>query len=107
MARRALICNSSPSEALPQTTKAVLLDPELFETLTLIQTGKVRPVPVVLFGRAYWERVIDLDALVDEGTIDPKDRDLIRFAERAEDAWALIREFYAEADQVDAIATDA
>jgi uncharacterized protein (TIGR00730 family) len=71
---------------------------ELFETLTLIQTGKVRPVPVVLFGRAYWERVIDLDAMVEEGTIDPKDRDLIQFAERAEDAWALIRDHYVELD---------
>jgi predicted Rossmann-fold nucleotide-binding protein len=55
-------------------------------------------VPVVLFGRAYWERVIDLDAMVEEGTIDPKDRDLIQFAERAEDAWALIRDHYVELD---------
>jgi len=78
---------------------------ELFETLTLIQTGKVRPVPVVLFGKAYWERVFSLDAMVEEGTIDPNDRDLIRFVERAEDAWAIIREFYADADQIDAIAT--
>ena len=78
---------------------------ELFETLTLIQTGKVRPVPVVLFGQAYWERVISLDAMVEEGTIDPKDRGLIRFVERAEDAWAIIRDFYADADQIDAIAT--
>jgi uncharacterized protein (TIGR00730 family) len=77
---------------------------ELFETLTLIQTRKVQPVPVVLFGRAYWDRVIDLDAMVEEGTIDPKDRDLIQYAERAEDAWALIRTFYAEADDMDAIA---
>lgn len=80
---------------------------ELFETLTLIQTRKVQPVPVVLFGRAYWDRVIDLDAMVEEGTIDPKDRDLIQFAERAEDAWALIRTFYTDADDLDAIATDA
>lgn len=79
---------------------------ELFETLTLIQTRKVKPVPVVLFGRAYWNRVIDLDAMVEEGTIDPKDRDLIQFAERAEDAWAIIRAYYAEADDRDAIATD-
>jgi uncharacterized protein (TIGR00730 family) len=75
---------------------------ELFETLTLIQTGKVHPVPVLLFGRAYWERVIDFDALVEEGTIDPPDRDLIRFVETAEQAWAQIRAFWAQADAADA-----
>ncbi|ESQ16742.1 MAG: TIGR00730 family Rossman fold protein [Thiohalocapsa sp. PB-PSB1] len=78
---------------------------ELFETLTLIQTGKVRRVPVILFGHTYWQRVLDLDAMVEEGTIDPEDRDLIQFVERAEDAWALIRDFNAEADQVDSITT--
>jgi len=78
---------------------------ELLETLTLIQTGKARPLPVVLFGRAYWERIIRLDAMVEEGTIDPEDRSLIRFIEFAEDDWAIIRGFYADADQTDAIAT--
>jgi hypothetical protein len=67
---------------------------ELFETLTLIQTGKVRPVPVLLFGRGYWDRIIDFDALVDEGTIEPRDRDLIRFVETADEAWACIRAFW-------------
>jgi uncharacterized protein (TIGR00730 family) len=70
---------------------------ELFETLTLIQTGKVRPVPVLLFGREYWQRIIDFDGLVEEGTIDPRDRELIRFVETAEAAWALIRDFWADA----------
>ncbi len=69
---------------------------ELFETLTLIQTGKVRRVPVLLFGRDYWQRIISLDAMVDEGTIDPADRDLIRFVERADEAWSIIRQFYGE-----------
>ena len=71
---------------------------ELFETLTLIQTRKVGRVPVLLFGRDYWERIVDFDALVEEGTIDPPDRDLIQFVETAEDAWALIRDFWGDAD---------
>jgi uncharacterized protein (TIGR00730 family) len=71
---------------------------ELFETLTLIQTRKVHPVPVLLFGRDYWERVISFDALVEEGTIDPRDRDLITYVETAEDAWARIRAFWHAAD---------
>lgn len=62
---------------------------------------------VVLFGRAYWERVTNLDALVEEGTIDPKDRDLVQFVVRAEDAWDIIRAFHADADKVDAVATGA
>jgi uncharacterized protein (TIGR00730 family) len=69
---------------------------ELFETLTLIQTRKVRRVPVLLFGRDYWQRIIDLEAMVDEGTIDAADAELVRFVERAEDAWAEILAFYAE-----------
>jgi uncharacterized protein (TIGR00730 family) len=64
---------------------------ELFETLALIQTGKVEPVPVLLFGREYWERIINLDAMVEEGAIGPAHRDLVQFVERAEDAWAVIR----------------
>ncbi len=71
---------------------------ELFETLTLIQTGKVHPVPVLLFGREYWQRIIDFDALVEEGTIDPPHRELFQFVETAEAAWDLIRAFWAEQD---------
>jgi uncharacterized protein (TIGR00730 family) len=63
---------------------------ELFETLTLIQTGKIKPIPVLLFGREYWERIINFEALVDEGTISPEDVDLFRFVETAEEAWKLI-----------------
>lgn len=65
---------------------------ELFETLTLIQTRKARPLPVLLFGEAYWRRIIDFDALVEEGTIDPDDLDLFRFVDDAADAWRIIRE---------------
>lgn len=61
---------------------------ELFETLTLIQTRKIRPVPVVLVGEAYWRSAFDVDFLVDEGVIDVEDRDLFWYAETAEEIWA-------------------
>ena len=60
---------------------------ELFETLTLIQTRTIKPVPVVLVGRQYWERVVDFEFLLDEGVIDSEDRDSFWFAETAEEAW--------------------
>jgi uncharacterized protein (TIGR00730 family) len=60
---------------------------ELFETLTLIQTGKVRRIPVLLYGKEFWERVIHFQALVDEGTIAPGDLDLFRYVDTAEEAW--------------------
>ncbi|MGD9079858.1 MAG: TIGR00730 family Rossman fold protein [Desulfobacterales bacterium] len=63
---------------------------ELFETLTLIQTQKVNAIPIVLFGREFWERVINFDALVEEGMISAKDLDLFQFVETAEDAWDII-----------------
>jgi hypothetical protein len=63
---------------------------ELFETLTLIQTRKVNPIPVLLFGQEFWERVINFDALVDEGTISEEDLNLFQYVETAEDAWAEI-----------------
>jgi len=63
---------------------------ELFETLTLVQTQKVNPIPILLFGREFWERVINFNALVEEGTILPKDLELFRFVETAEDAWEII-----------------
>jgi predicted Rossmann-fold nucleotide-binding protein len=60
---------------------------ELFEVLTLIQTGKIRPIPVLLFGREYWQRVIDFQALVDEGVVAAKDLDIFSYVETAEEAW--------------------
>jgi len=63
---------------------------ELFETLTLIQTGKVRRIPVLLFGREFWERAIHFQALVDEGTIAPEDLNLFRYVDTAEEAWDII-----------------
>lgn len=61
---------------------------ELFETLTLIQTGRMRRVPILLFGKDFWQRIINWDALSDAGTISPEDLDLFRFVETAEEAMA-------------------
>ncbi len=63
---------------------------ELFETLTLIQTGKVTGVSVVLVGRAFWERLINWEFLVDEGLIGPQDLRLFHYAETAQEVWDLI-----------------
>ena len=67
---------------------------ELFETLTLIQTKKIKPLPVILFGRDFWRRVIDFDFLVNEGVIAPEDKELFYLVEKAEEAWQIIRNFY-------------
>ncbi len=67
---------------------------EFFELLTLIQTGKMKAMPILLFGKEFWNRVVDLEALADEGTINHKDLDLFRWAETAEEAWAHIAAFY-------------
>jgi len=67
---------------------------ELFETLTLIQTQKSDPVPVVLYGRKHWEKLINFDMLVEEGMISPEDLSLFSYAESPEDAWQIIRKFY-------------
>ena len=63
---------------------------ELFESLTLIQTGRMEQVPVLLFGRDYWTRLVDWDMLVEIGTISPEDLDLFRFVETAEEALDVI-----------------
>lgn len=63
---------------------------ELFEALTLIQTKKVKRIPVILFGQLYWEKIINFDALVEEGAITACDRELIQYAETAEQAWHII-----------------
>lgn len=67
---------------------------EFFEVLSLAQTRKIKPVPVVLVGEAYWRRVLDVDFLVDEGVIDPEDRELFWFAESADDIWRGILAWY-------------
>ena len=67
---------------------------ELFETLTLIQTGKCRKRPILLFGREFWTRLIDFDVLIDTGMINAEDVELFRFVETAEEAWAHLESEY-------------
>jgi uncharacterized protein (TIGR00730 family) len=67
---------------------------ELFETMTLVQTGKSRARPILLFGRAFWEKLIDFQHLVDSGMINPADLGLFHYVETAEEAWARLAEHY-------------
>lgn len=67
---------------------------EFFELLTLIQTGKMQPIPILLFGRDYWNRVINFQALAEEGVINENDTALFHWVETAEDGWQKIVEFY-------------
>ncbi|EZP52478.1 MULTISPECIES: TIGR00730 family Rossman fold protein [Sphingomonas] len=69
---------------------------ELFELLTLIQTGKIKPIPVLLFGREFWEKVVNFQALVDEGVVSQRDLGIFTYVETAEEAWDVVREFYEE-----------
>jgi uncharacterized protein (TIGR00730 family) len=66
---------------------------ELFEALTLIQTCKVKPIPVLLFGRRFWRKVINFEALVEEGTISPEDLNIFQYVSTAEEAWEVIASF--------------
>ena len=68
---------------------------ELFEVITLVQTKKAKPVPIILFGSDYWKRLINLDVLVEEGAISPEDLNLFQYVDDPQAAWDLIREFYA------------
>ena len=67
---------------------------ELFETLTLIQTRKIKPVPVLLLGNEYWRRLINFDVLVEEGMIDEHDLALFKFVDSASEAWLAIKQYY-------------
>jgi len=67
---------------------------ELFETLTLIQTHKIKPVPILLLGSDYWKRAINFDVFVEEGTIHEDDLKLFEFVESAEEAWQVIKTYY-------------
>ncbi len=67
---------------------------ELFEVLTLVQTKKIDPMPIILFGREYWQRVVNFDTLIDEGVISPEDINIFEYAETAEQAWEKIKSFY-------------
>lgn len=67
---------------------------EFFELLTLVQTGKILPMPILLFGKDFWNRVVDFEALAEEGTISKADLELFRWCETAEEAWGHIAAFY-------------
>ena len=69
---------------------------ELFEALTLMQTGKTTVMPVILFGRQFWDGIVDFQRLADEGTIADRDLKLFRYAETPAEAWDIVRRFHAE-----------
>ena len=71
---------------------------ELFEVLTLVQTTKVKPVPIILFDRAFWQKLFNFDLLIEEGMISPQDVDLFHFVDTPEAAWAIIKDFYSLPD---------
>ncbi|MDF7825901.1 TIGR00730 family Rossman fold protein [Pontiellaceae bacterium B12227] len=85
-----------------QRAKAVVIFPggfgtfdELFESLTLIQTRKIDPMPVILFDSNHWNKLINWDYLAECGLISPEDLDIMTFCDKAEEAWDVITEFYA------------
>ncbi|MBX3415230.1 MAG: TIGR00730 family Rossman fold protein [Pirellulales bacterium] len=67
---------------------------ELFDALTLRQTMRMQSIPIVMFGREYWEQVLNLQFLADEGTISDEDLELISYAETPAAAWDIITEFH-------------
>jgi len=67
---------------------------ELFETITLVQTGKSLARPILLFGRAFWEKLINFEHLLDTGMISERDLHLFHFVETAEEAWAFLADHY-------------
>ena len=67
---------------------------ELFEVVTLIQTGKAKALPIVLFGSSYWKRLLDFDVLIEEGAISPDDVKLVEYVDEPQAAWDYIKKFY-------------
>ena len=67
---------------------------ELFEVLTLVQTRKAKPVPILLFGSRYWKSLLNFDALLEAGAISPEDLELFRYVDEPETAWQSIKDFY-------------
>jgi len=68
---------------------------ELFEVITLVQTRKAKPVPIILFGTEYWKRLFNTDVMLDEGVISPQDMDLFTYIDEPKAAWDVIQKFYA------------
>ena len=69
---------------------------ELFEALTLIQTGKMDRIPMILVGREFWEKLIDWEFLLEEGLVGADDLRLVSWAETGAEAWQKILEFYSQ-----------
>lgn len=67
---------------------------ELFETLTLLQNKKIKPIPLLLFGKKFWSKLINFDFMVEEGMISQEDLKLFHYVESAEQAWKIIADFY-------------
>lgn len=68
---------------------------ELFEVLTLVQTGKMAEIPIVLVGKSYWQRVVDFDYLVESGYISAEDKQLMTYVDTAEEIMTVLEGFYA------------
>lgn len=66
---------------------------EIFEALTLVQTRKIESLPIILFGKEYWTRVVNFKYLVEQGTIDKEDANLFVYADKAEEAWDYIKNY--------------
>ena len=67
---------------------------EFMELLTLVQTGKMKPIPILLFGKEFWNKILNFEAMAEEGVINQADLDLFHWVETAEEAWAKVEEFY-------------
>lgn len=67
---------------------------ELFEVLTLVQTTKIKPVPIVLYDSKFWKRLFNFELLVEEGAISPEDLTLFQYADTPEEAWQIFKDFY-------------
>ncbi|QNP49278.1 LOG family protein [Diaphorobacter aerolatus] len=67
---------------------------ELFEVLTLVQTGKAKALPIILFGSEFWKKLINFDALVEQGTISANDLKLFTYVDDPAEAWKQIKDFY-------------
>ncbi|QIL80884.1 TIGR00730 family Rossman fold protein [Diaphorobacter sp. HDW4A] len=67
---------------------------ELFEVLTLVQTGKAKALPIILYGSEFWKKLINFDALVEQGTISAGDLKLFKYVDDPAEAWQVIKDFY-------------
>jgi uncharacterized protein (TIGR00730 family) len=65
---------------------------EMFEALTLVQTKKIEPMPILIFGKEFWDKLIDLDFLIEQGMISAEDKELFHYVDSADEAWAVIRD---------------